>query len=167
MSIQKTRNISNAGRKKGASNCPFRGLRLSEEMKKKFGNVSRRAISLVLGVSDNTIKGWEEGRNIDNKALAKMMDVGMDVPLILGARKSPGYEPGEEGSAGVKEINEPRPIFEADPACRQGQLCVQLSMLLRLLLDTLARASRDETKRAEIAATLERIAAELRRCVAG
>lgn len=125
------------------------------------------AAARYVGIRAQQWHAIEKGHHVPDSSKLDLIAEKFNVPVEDLWKKSPGYEPGEEGSAGVKEINEPRPIFEADPACRQGQLCVQLSMLLRLLLDTLARASRDETKRAEIAATLERIAAELRRCVAG
>jgi hypothetical protein len=111
--------------------------------------------------TDGTIWLWFRGTSKD--VPSQFMD------WARTKKKPPSYEPGggDRGSAGVVEVFEPRPTFEADPACRQGQLCVQFSRLLQLLLDTFATASRDDAKRAEILAALERIAAELRRCVAG
>lgn len=70
---------------------PERGLRLKSEMDKIFEKKSHVAISKELGVSDPTLRRWEQGYDIGNDCLERLNDLGADVMYILtGKRRAKG-----------------------------------------------------------------------------
>jgi transcriptional regulator with XRE-family HTH domain len=73
----------------GATKDLERGKRLKKVLKKMFPKTkSRNQKAEKLGVPESSLRNWEAGMNIDNRALAKLGELGGDIYYILTGKKN-------------------------------------------------------------------------------
>jgi hypothetical protein len=116
-----------AGRTKGATFDRERGSRLTEELKKMFpGEKYRVGRAQRLGLSESSLRNWEDGIDIDNRALAAVSHHGGDIHYILTGERQEQR----------KEMPHHDPLEALNPPprdCPNGGLCGRLAKLVALL----------------------------------
>jgi hypothetical protein len=76
-------------RKEGSTKDLGRGKRIKEILENIFPEInSRTQKAKALGFNEANLRSWESGSNIDNRALAKLLELGVDIGYILTGEKS-------------------------------------------------------------------------------
>lgn len=113
------------GRVPGATVDAARGLRFLEECEIVFRNAKRTQVAASLGCGESSVRAWEKGVNIDNRALAALSRHGADIHYILTGER--------QAQAKAHAPRDPlAQIIDPPASCPNHGLCRRLAMLVQL-----------------------------------